>query len=152
MTTPTCPAPTWKVTGLLAIAKYLVGEISEGLLSKKLGLDRLETRRCVQQFLDTALDNAGVPIERITTLEQRCATLAGQVARIQLDREDLQRRVAARDGENHTLRNHLQAAQLITDELRQQLKSDRAYLAEIARELNLESFEGPGGKGDEPMP
>lgn len=103
---PTCPPADWKVVGLLAIARYLVGQISEGLLSKKLGLDRLETRACVQAFLDTAIANAPVPIERINTLEQRYSTLSAQLA--------------ARDGENHTLRNDLQAALLKINELETQ--------------------------------
>lgn len=133
-----CPEPEWKVIGLLAIARYLVGQISESLLARKLGLDRLETRHCVQQFLDTAIENAQVPIKRITTLEQRCATLTGQVSRLQLEREDLLGQIARRDIENHQLRNQVQSASFLTEELREDLRAERQHLIELARQLGLE--------------
>ncbi|GIK36612.1 MAG: hypothetical protein BroJett011_04450 [Chloroflexota bacterium] len=93
MTTP-------KPTNVLAIALYLQAQITEGRLAQKLGCDRLEARQRVADFLNTAIANASVPIERIQTLEQRLATAHAQVARLQLEIAELQQDLAA---ERHRL-------------------------------------------------
>jgi hypothetical protein len=78
----------------LAIARYLLGDISEGQLARKLNLDRLEARTRVAEFLNMAV-NANVPIQRIDTLETRLATTLSQLDRLTLENTDLRRDLAA---------------------------------------------------------
>ena len=99
--------PRPKDSDILTVARFLTGNLTEGQLGRKLNLDRLDTRRRVADFLNEALDNASVPIERIATLEQRLATLTAQVAQLSL--------------ENHDLRNRAQVQQLRADDLEQVL-------------------------------
>jgi hypothetical protein len=116
----TSAAPV-KITNVLAIALYLLGQITEGMLARKLGVDRLEARLKVAEFLDTAIDNASVPIARITTLEARVATLTAQAAGTQLELADAIERLAGRDADNHDLRNQMTARMLEIGELKDEV-------------------------------
>jgi hypothetical protein len=80
----------WKPFEILIIARYLRGELTEGQLARKLGTDRLDARRQLSAFLDWAIGEASVPIERISGLEQRAATLSARVARLELERTELE--------------------------------------------------------------
>ena len=94
-------------SNVLAIALYLQGDLSEGRPAGSLGVGRVEARSRVAEFLNTAIDNTQVPIQRIQILEQRVATLITQAAQIAT--------------ENHDLRNRSQVQQLDIGELRQAL-------------------------------
>jgi predicted RNase H-like nuclease (RuvC/YqgF family) len=144
----------WKTIGVLAIGRFLIGEITENVLAKKLDMDRLEARATVVQFLNTAIANAQVPIERISTLENRLANLTAQVSRLDLDRASLLDQITAEQSQNHDLRNKLQRALFEIEELRQDLESERrhvielSHLAEYVRQMAGQvEFNVPDGDG-----
>lgn len=129
--------PPRKITNVLAVALFLLGDLTETQLAKKLGQTLPETRQAVADFLNTAIEKAPVPVARIVNLETRLACTLGQVTRLQVDRNDYLNHITDLVAENHDLRNKLQAALFKTEELERDLAAERHNLADLARQINL---------------
>lgn len=126
------PPRLLRETNVLAIALYLLGQLSEGQLARKLGVDRLECRERVAGFLNTAIENASVPLERIKTLETRLSTANARLAALELEREDWHRQVTNEQAAVHELRNKTQEYLSEADELRQDLAAERQHVIRLA--------------------
>jgi hypothetical protein len=113
---PDAPSPL-VVTNALAIARYLLGDITEGRLCRQLGLDRLEARERVAEFLNLAIANASVPIERTGQLEERLARANADVERLELEVEDLRHDLRAERGHVVELLRVAEYARRLTNDL-----------------------------------
>lgn len=176
---PQPPAP--EPTSLLAIARYLQGQLTEGHLARKLGLDGPETRTRVAEFLNVAIANAGVPalleqqvVARTEHLEGRrdlwyrsCLAWAGfarQAGRILANREQVKgkelvdlataarSRIAELETTNHDLRNQVTLLTLQVEELQIDLDTALSDLAAERQHLAELAREQGSGVGGRGSP
>lgn len=96
-------------TQLLSIAQYLVGQHSLDTLGQKLGLNRVDTRQAVSEFLNLALSHSNVPVQAIVALSHRLAVAETQLNRLITECDELH-------------------------QLHQELDAERRHLADLARQ------------------
>lgn len=102
-------------SGVLAIALFLCGRLTEARLARKLGVDTQTARAQAGEFLDLALQN--LPAERLLRLEAQLAAA--------------NTRLAGRDNYLHDLRNQAQVHLLLAEELREALAAADRRIAEL---------------------
>lgn len=123
------PATDQDAIRILYLAQYLAGQFNLESLALKLGLNRIDARAAVSEFINAALANANVPVEPVAQLSHRLATANSQVGRLNLELEELRNDLSGERRALADLARDMAALYRRLNSLRDTVQLTRDYLA-----------------------